>query len=832
MLKLFPDLKREVLQEYAADSALEDYTSIVLDKDDNAFKVVTGKFHDKRDAYEKLKDRGLITRKTFESRIWDWIENNAPNNLTAYLMFSTAFSKWKGNNILNDYYVKLLNDIPKLNREKEKGDPNTMGGYQKTEESTENLQEVSPDKLHYEPSTDPNLEKVKDRYDVLRDVRVRPLNQDGSVSKYAGPLSLGQTGEEKPYKQVLARKQGNGYTITDVNFLRDLYEKAFIQHMGQAYPKWACYPEYLIIDDTERPVAKITRAELPQLFEKAVNTQEKDLKSINNKDLPSDNDTIQTIKQTLAKARLHNNTAMANRMKSLLNNTIKLNKKEPRSPLDAANLEALKATHKELAGLQSFGLGQGGNADPKAAAQAITDITANVDKTLEASNEFSKISDDYKDLQSTKDYLKYVSNTVSSFDNLLATNTRNQIIEMIKDIQKRVAAIRERGIPSKDIRPAELNILSQTPEERKQREQDFYSNPSNAPKNPIHGGDTLDSFVSKLDKRNTKNINDTEDAYDKVKANDTRVRKIKDLERQKEYYSDQLNKTGSNSIRLALAKTLKELEDEIAKLNDEKEPTEEATVNDGATMTYQEQPKQPVMNKSAMVPVSGTVVEGADKLNPELFEGDKLKPEIRAALLKIAAKFKEKLGLELDPVDVYFTGSNANYNYNSASDIDLHLVYNYEEVGAAAEIFKKYLFAQKKVFNSEYDIYVKGIKVEVGTEDINTPLVSTGVYSLISDDWKVKPEPKTDMPEELPPYINEVINEIEQAIESHDSEIIGNLWKAMGELRKASLADEGEFGAGNLMFKKLRADGYLDRLKQAYYDSASQELSLESLEEI
>ena len=88
------------------------------------------------------------------------------------------------------------------------------------------------------------------------------------------------------------------------------------------------------------------------------------------------------------------------------------------------------------------------------------------------------------------------------------------------------------------------------------------------------------------------------------------------------------------------------------------------------------------------------------------------------------------------------------------------------------------------------------------------------------------------MTDELPPYMNELINEIESAIQSHDSEVIGNLWKSLGELRKASLAEEGEFGSGNLMFKKLRADGYLERLKDAYYNSASQELSLESLEEI
>ena len=100
----FSALNRVELNEYASNSEFEEYTSIVLDKEDNAFKIITGQFHDKRDAYEKLSARGYIIRKTFEKRVWDWIVKNAPNNLTAYMMFSTAFSKWKGNNVLNDYY--------------------------------------------------------------------------------------------------------------------------------------------------------------------------------------------------------------------------------------------------------------------------------------------------------------------------------------------------------------------------------------------------------------------------------------------------------------------------------------------------------------------------------------------------------------------------------------------------------------------------------------------------------------------------------------------------------------------------------------------------------
>ena len=206
-MNCFPTLQRVNLEEYASNSEFEKYTSIVLDKEDNAFKVVTGQFHDKRDAYEKLSARGMIVRKTFESKIWKWIENNAPNNLTAYLMFSTAFSKWKGNNILNDYYVKLLNDIPELNREKIKGDPNSMALDKVQRESV--LQEVKADDRHYEPNfkgtrdshkltNDEKIANIKidqlwDQYTRLKNLTIYPLNTDGTASKMATPLTIKQT---------------------------------------------------------------------------------------------------------------------------------------------------------------------------------------------------------------------------------------------------------------------------------------------------------------------------------------------------------------------------------------------------------------------------------------------------------------------------------------------------------------------------------------------------------------------------------------------------------------------------------------------------------------
>ena len=49
------------------------------------------------------------------------------------------------------------------------------------------------------------------------------------------------------------------------------------------------------------------------------------------------------------------------------------------------------------------------------------------------------------------------------------------------------------------------------------------------------------------------------------------------------------------------------------------------------------------------------------------------------------------------------------------------------------------------------------------------------------------------------------------------------------DLRKKSIAEEGEYGLGNLVFKEFRNRGYLDRLRELRNELKSRELSLEGL---
>ena len=783
-MSLFSNLKRINLTEYVANSTFEKYTSIVLDKEDNEFKVVSGQFHDKRDAYEKLSARGFVVRKTFESKIWDWIEQNAPNNLTAYLMFSTAFSKWKGNNILNDYYVKLLNDIPKLNREKIKGDPNSLG--KQKEESV--LTEVNEDDVHWKHDTIPadNIKQSADekqtntklrdweqvRHHTLNNVRIIPYNQDGTPSKLAKPIILNSL-EISPKANLQDFTQND---IVDISFLRSLYEAAFIKHEGEAFPRLAPYSKFVVFANN-KPICDIERLHLPNLLSLAKEEYDNTVNKIKQRE-----DIFNTVSEIKDKAAnvLHygkvysalGDYETATRLGHVTNELQSQLKKKPKSSLDVTNKKIISDIHTAF---QKFSEDQENKALQTALVKSISDGIEKADYRLSLIQGWEKLQDDYKDLQTVRNKLNVINNELAINNNELSDDIYALIYatdeEDLQPIYDKITT--ERSMPDSKLTPSlyrSADYLKKDTE--KQQTMDYYSDPRNAMSNPIHGGDMTAKYMDLLDKQMQRN------------------QTLKNIRRKNESY-----------------------------------------VNDGAEVAYLTQDKQPPMNTNASIPLSGTFVEESKQFNPKLFDGDKVKPDVRQALLQIAKKFKDRLDVTLLPIDIYLTGSNANYNYADTSDIDLHLVYNYEDVGAAAEIFKKYLIAQKKVFNDEFDITIKGIPVEVGTEDITTPLVAGGVYSLVTDSWKHKPEVQQTTAE-LPPYMQEIVNEIEKVIQTQDSTIIGNFWKALGTLRKESLANEGEFGPGNLMFKKLRADGQLDRLKQAYYKNASKELSLEALEEI
>ena len=213
-------------------------------------------------------------------------------------------------------------------------------------------------------------------------------------------------------------------------------------------------------------------------------------------------------------------------------------------------------------------------------------------------------------------------------------------------------------------------------------------------------------------------------------------------------------------------------------------------------------------------------------LNPKLWDKDILKEEVLAKLKTIAQAFIGFLEIPNDAVkDIRLLGSSANYNYTKHSDIDLHLVVDFDKVHKNCPVVEGYLHAQKSLFNKEHDITIYGIPVELYAESTKDHTQSNGIYSIRENKWLSKPsKPKIDV-EDL--AIKAKYDELAKAIEDTNSqEEAEELLERVYRLRKAGLDEAGEFSVENIVFKKLRDNNFIQKLKDQIKTSFDKKLSL------
>lgn len=221
-----------------------------------------------------------------------------------------------------------------------------------------------------------------------------------------------------------------------------------------------------------------------------------------------------------------------------------------------------------------------------------------------------------------------------------------------------------------------------------------------------------------------------------------------------------------------------------------------------------------------------------DRLNPQIWKDEKLRPEVRKQMIKIAKEFYNSLDLVAEIKDIKFIGSMANFNWSSQSDLDIHLFFDFAEINTDTMLVKNYFEAQKTLWNNKHTIKIKGFDTEVYCNDINDNFFSAGAYSLVQDEWLSKPSVE-DFKIDRTAVTNKIvslINQIEHWEQSSGSpdEVYedGELLKArIKKMRQCGLEEGGEFSVENLAFKYLRNNGYLDRLfektRQAYDKSLS-----------
>ena len=218
--------------------------------------------------------------------------------------------------------------------------------------------------------------------------------------------------------------------------------------------------------------------------------------------------------------------------------------------------------------------------------------------------------------------------------------------------------------------------------------------------------------------------------------------------------------------------------------------------------------------------------EEHNELNPLLWQGEELRPEVKMALLKIARDFVEYVEVPFKVEDLVLTGSQLGYYYTKHSDLDLHIIVDFNTVDCdreAAELFD----TKRLLYKKQYDISIHGVPVEVYIEDSNFPAVSA-TYSLGDSGWKKKPDsqPQQIDREEIIRMSKIWSTVIGKAIESNDLETGRKVLKMLRNYRKLGLKHSGEYGIENLVYKTLRNSKIIEKLMKMIGDLHDQSLSI------
>lgn len=213
-------------------------------------------------------------------------------------------------------------------------------------------------------------------------------------------------------------------------------------------------------------------------------------------------------------------------------------------------------------------------------------------------------------------------------------------------------------------------------------------------------------------------------------------------------------------------------------------------------------------------------------LSPTYWKDGKFDPKVRRKILKIVNDFLKRSELDIPVLDIRLTGSLANFTYNKYSDLDTHIITDFKKISSDVDVVKEALNGMRFVWNLKHNIYIRGHEVEMYFEDKDEVHISSGVYSLLNDEWVKKPTytPPEKIDDDLLSLkefyyidlINRLVNNLNSATSKDEIKIIykkANLVKEkIMKVRAEALKKKGEFALENLLFKRLRNKHVLEKL--------------------
>lgn len=200
--------------------------------------------------------------------------------------------------------------------------------------------------------------------------------------------------------------------------------------------------------------------------------------------------------------------------------------------------------------------------------------------------------------------------------------------------------------------------------------------------------------------------------------------------------------------------------------------------------------------------------------------------EVRKKLLEISENFIDSWGIEFFIHDIRLTGSLANYNWSQYSDVDLHILIDFDDMDETKQkdsivlhnIMKEFFDAKKNVWNEKHDVVVKGYDVEVYIQDVDEKHSSSGIYSILNNKWVIEPKKETFnidekiIIEKSENFMRKIDNLMKSPKNPNILNKIDDLRKKLKEFRQSGLETGGEYSYENLTFKLLRRNGYIEKL--------------------
>lgn len=221
-------------------------------------------------------------------------------------------------------------------------------------------------------------------------------------------------------------------------------------------------------------------------------------------------------------------------------------------------------------------------------------------------------------------------------------------------------------------------------------------------------------------------------------------------------------------------------------------------------------------------------------LNSEIWNDMKLHKDIRTTLLKIAKDYIDSLDITVKLKDITFTGSLANFNWSKHSDVDLHIIIDLGQIEHKTKI-KDLLDIKTDSWNAKHNITIKGYDVELYLQLHDQEHHSTGVYSVLHNKWVTKPKFRevSINKKQITRKYNKIVdtfNDIQADYKKHKDylDIVDRLEALRDKIKKmrtAGLETKGEFSTENIVFKLIRRNDIMGKLKdlltKAYDKSVS-----------